>query len=117
MVGRNKDRGFQYESQGAGKGVIHFKYDPSLNYHAFDVPTTLIHVDDLTLSQMLDNNYRQELGSFGIEYCAQKWTPKYDEQRATGGRYSSELSAFVTHNSRAYINAHLKFHQKRKRTT
>jgi hypothetical protein len=63
--------------------------------------------EELTLKAILDENFIQDYGSFGIEYPAQKWRPEYDEARTNGGIYSQELKKNMELNFSRYISAHM----------
>lgn len=98
----------KYEGKTLGRGILCFIENCEKNFSAFNIPTSIIPITYLTLRMMLDNTLFQDLGSFGIEYPAQKWTSRYDEERKRGGKYSDKFTSFIKKNSINIINFHMK---------
>lgn len=88
---------YSFEKTGvqSNRGILTLPKDTPRNMKFWKIPTINIPIFDKTLTDMLDQDMFQEFLIHGVQYPAQKWTCEFDQQRAQGGVYHSQLYVYL----------------------
>ncbi len=105
----NENSLWSFEREGkSNSGILKFPSDKQRNIRPYSINTTVVHVDEVTLGFILDNDLVQACCVHGVEYPAQKWTPEYDEEVRNGGPYHEDFYKYLSVNYKNLVNWHKK---------